>query len=125
MRINVKRQQCVRQKKVDYDQQTSRLNLVSTKEFFSLIKILILPSLYFLVWAKGRRYKEGVCHTDIKNQLPSLSSTQLVFFDTINIQQSCGPSTTSHLNKYNISFPEDKEGKVDVENCVYDMKNKK
>ena len=57
-----------------------------------------------------------------KNQLPSLASTQLIFFYEIHIQQISGSSTTSWLNEYTISFPRDKDGKLDEENGIYDMK---
>ena len=33
-----------------------------------------------------------------KEELPSLTSTQLVFFDEIHIQQMCGPPVTSSVN---------------------------
>ena len=33
-----------------------------------------------------------------KTQLPSLTSTQLVFFDEVHVKQVCGPPSTSHSN---------------------------
>ena len=52
-----------------------------------------------------------------KEQLPSLTSTQIVLFDEIHVQQVCGPPVTSKVNKHNIWFPRDEEGNVDVKNC--------
>ena len=49
-----------------------------------------------------------------KEQLPSLTSTQVFFFDEIHIQQICGPPVTSLVNEHNIRFPRDEEGNVDV-----------
>ena len=54
-----------------------------------------------------------------KEELPSLTSTQLVFFDEIHIQQMCGPPVTSKMNRHNIRFPRDEEGNVDVKNGLY------
>ena len=39
------------------------------------------------------------------------------------LQNISGPPTTSRLNEYNILFPRDKYGKVDVENDIYDKEN--
>ena len=39
-----------------------------------------------------------------KEQLTSLTSTQIVFFDEVHIQQVSGPPMTSKLNKHNIRF---------------------
>ena len=58
-----------------------------------------------------------------KKQLPSLTSTQLVFFDKINVKQVSGPPTKSRLNKYNVVFPRNEEGKVDVKRGFYEMNN--
>ena len=59
----------------------------------------------------------------IKPQLPSLTSTQLVFFDEVHVKQVCGPPSTSWLNECNILFPRNEEGEVDVERGAYDTKN--
>ena len=52
-----------------------------------------------------------------KEQLPSLTSTQLVFFGEIQVQNICGPLVTNKVNEHNIRFPRDEEGNVDVKNC--------
>ena len=58
-----------------------------------------------------------------KTQLPSLNSTQLVFFDEVHVKQVCGPPSTSHSNEYNIVFPINEEGEVDVERDDYNTNN--
>ena len=58
-----------------------------------------------------------------KYQIPSLTSTQLVFFDEVHVKQVCGPPTTSRVNEHNIVFPINKEGDVDVERGIYDTNN--
>ena len=58
-----------------------------------------------------------------KTQLPSLTSTQLVFLDEVHIKQVCGPPSTSHSNECNIVFPRIEEGEVDVERGVYNTNN--
>ena len=58
-----------------------------------------------------------------KNQLFSLTSTQLVFFDKVHIKQVSGPPTITWLDKYNVLFPIDEEWKVDVERGVYYTNN--
>ena len=58
-----------------------------------------------------------------KTQIPSLTSTQLVFFDEVHVKQVCGPPSTSHSNKCDIVFPINEEGEVDVERGVYNTNN--
>ena len=58
-----------------------------------------------------------------KNQLLSLTSTQIVFFDKIHVKQVSGPPTTSQVNDYNVLFPRYEKGEVDLERGVYDMNN--
>ena len=58
-----------------------------------------------------------------KYQLPSLTSTQLVFFDKVHVKQVCGPAATSLSNECNIVFPRNEEGEVDVERGVYNTNN--
>ena len=53
-----------------------------------------------------------------KNQIPSLTPTQLVFFDEVHVKQVSGTPTTSRLNEYNVLFPRNEEGKVDVKRGV-------
>ena len=77
-----------------------------------------------MVWFKKREEVE-IRHVPSyydKHKIPSLASTQLVFFDDIHIKKISGPLTTSRLNEYNFLFPIDKYGKVDVENDIYDMR---
>ena len=58
-----------------------------------------------------------------KSKLPYLTSTQLVFFDEFHIQQVSGPHVTSKVNKHNIRFPRDEEGKIYVKIGEYDTNN--
>ena len=58
-----------------------------------------------------------------RNQLLSLKYAQLVFFDEVHVKQVSGPPTTSRLNDYNVLFPRDREGKVDLERGVYETNN--
>ena len=58
-----------------------------------------------------------------KYRLPSLTSTQLVFFDEVHLKQVCGPPSPSRLNECNILFPRNEEREVDVERGVYDTIN--
>ena len=66
------------------------------------------------------RHEPSWCN---KEKLPSLTSTQLVYFDEIHVQQVCGPPLTSKVNKHNIWFPRDKDGNVDVKNGQYGKNN--
>ena len=58
-----------------------------------------------------------------KEQLPYLTSTQLVFFDEVHVQQVNGPPITSKVNEHNIRFPRNEEGNIDVKNGEYDTNN--
>ena len=49
-----------------------------------------------------------------KEQLPYLTSAQLVFFNEVHIQQVSVPPVTIKLNEDNIRFPRDEEGNIDV-----------
>ena len=49
-----------------------------------------------------------------KKKLPYLTSTQLVFFYEVHIQQVSGPPGTSKVNEHNIRFPRYEEGNIDV-----------
>ena len=52
-----------------------------------------------------------------KEQLPSMTSTHIVFLDEVHIPQVSGPPMTNNLNKVNIRFPRDEEkGKYDTNN---------
>ena len=57
-----------------------------------------------------------------KEQLPSLTSTPLVFFDEFHIQQVNGPPMTNKAKEHNIWFPRDEKGNIDVQNGKYDTK---
>ena len=57
-----------------------------------------------------------------KEQLPSLTSTQVFFFDEIHVQQVCGPPVKILVNEHNIWFPRDEEGNFDVKNGQYGTK---
>ena len=58
-----------------------------------------------------------------KEQLPSMTSTQLVFLYEAHIQQVNGPPVTSEVNEHNIRIPRDKEGNIDVKNGKYETNN--
>ena len=58
-----------------------------------------------------------------KNQLPSLTSTQLVLFDEIHVKKVSRLPTTSRVNGYNDLFPINEEEKVDVGRGVYETNN--
>ena len=49
-----------------------------------------------------------------KEQLPSLTPTQPVFFDEVHIKQVIGPRMTSKLNEDNIPIPRYEEGDIYV-----------
>ena len=82
-------------------------------------------STYFtfsILFAKYKREEAEIRHVPScydKSQLPSLASTQLVFFDEVHVKQVCGPPSTSWSNECNIVFPRNEEGEVDVERSVY------
>ena len=75
------------------------------------------------------KYKRGELETRHdpscydKNQLPSLTSTQLVFFDEVDVKQVYGPPTTSWVNDCNLLFPRNEEGTVDVKIGIYETNN--
>ena len=78
------------------------------------------------MFAKYKREEVEIRHVPScydKNHIPSLTSTQLVFFDEVHVKQVCGPPTTSRVNGYNVLFPRNEEGKVDVKRGVYETKN--
>ena len=58
-----------------------------------------------------------------KEQLPYLTSTQLIFFDEFHIQQVSVPPMTIKFNQHNIWFPRDEEGSIDVKTGKYDTNN--
>ena len=62
-------------------------------------------------------------HPVTKKKLPSLTSTQLVFFEEVQVKQVCGPPTTSRVNECYVFPPRNEEGKVDVKIGVYETNN--
>ena len=86
-------------------------------------------STYFtwsILFAKYKREEVEIRHVPScydKKQLPSLTSTQLVFFDEVHVKQVCGPPSTSRVNGCNIFFPINEERKVGVKRSVYETKN--
>ena len=58
-----------------------------------------------------------------KSQLPSFTSTQLVFLDKVHVKKVCGPPATSLSNECNIVFSVNEEGEVDVERGIYNTNN--
>ena len=57
-----------------------------------------------------------------KEQLPSLTSTHIVFSDEVQTQQVSGTHVTIKLNEHNIRFPRNEEGNIDVKTGKYDTK---
>ena len=86
-------------------------------------------STYFnfsILFAKYKREEVEIRHVPScynKYQLPSLTSTQLVFFDEVHVKKVCGPPSTSRSNECNILFPRNEEVEVDVKRGVYDTNN--
>ena len=78
------------------------------------------------MFAKYKREEVEIRHVKScydKNQLPSLTSTQIIFFDEVHVKQVSGPPTTSRVNEYNVLFPRNEEGKLDVKRGVYETNN--
>ena len=55
-----------------------------------------------------------------KEQLLYLTSTHIILFDEVHIQQVSGPPVTSNVNEHNIRFPRSEEGNIDVKNSKCD-----
>ena len=112
---------------VDHAQKTSRGERVSAKTKNEVNKDNSLSHFTFSVlFVYYKREEVEIRHEPSwydKEELPSLTSTQLVFFDDIQIQQMCGPPVTSKVNEHNIHFPRDEEGNVDVKNGQYGTNN--
>ena len=111
---------------VDHAQQTSRGERVSAKnnevnKDNSLTHFTF--SVFFVYYKRGEVEIRHEPSWYDKEELPSLTSTQLVFFDEIHIRQICGPPVTSSVNEHNIQFPRDEEGNVDVKNGQYETNN--
>ena len=58
-----------------------------------------------------------------KEQLPSLTSNQIVLFDEVHIQQVSRTPVTSKSNRQNVQFPRYEEGNIDVKTGKYDTNN--
>ena len=58
-----------------------------------------------------------------REQLLSMTSTQIVFFVEVHIQQVRGPLVTNKVNEINICFTRGEEGNIDVKNDKYDTNN--
>ena len=112
---------------VDHAQQTSRGERVSAKTKNEVNKDNSLSHITFSVlFVYYKREEVEIRHEPSwydKEQLPSLTSTQLVFFDEVHIQQVSGPPVTSKLNEDNIRFPRYEERNIDVKNGKYDTNN--
>ena len=112
---------------VDHAQQTSRGERVSLKKLNEVNEDNSLTHFKLSVlFAYYKRDEVEIRHEPSwydKEQLPSLTSTQLVFFDEIHTQKVCGPPVTIKVNKHNIPFPRDEEGNVDVKNSLYGTNN--
>ena len=83
-------------------------------------------STFSILFAKYKREEVEIRHVPScydKSHIPSLTSTQLVFFDGVHVKQVYGPPSTSRSNECNILFPRNEEEEVDVERCVYDTNN--
>ena len=86
-----------------------------------------MPYLHLFPFVFSKQYGEGeirhVTSCYDKNHFPSLTSTQLVFFDEVHCKQVCGPPTTIRGNECNVLFPRNEEVKVDVKRGVYETNN--
>ena len=52
-----------------------------------------------------------------------MTYTQLLLFEKVNVKQVSGPPTTSRVNDYNVLFPINVEGEVDMGRGVYETNN--
>ena len=80
---------------------------------------------FSVLFAKYKSKETEIRHVSScydKNELPSLTSTQLVLFDEVHVKKISGPPPTSPVNDYNVLFPINEEGKVDVGRGVYETK---
>ena len=81
---------------------------------------------FSILFAEYKREEVEIRHVPScydKYQLPSLTPTQLVFFDEVHVKQVCGPPSTSHSNECNIVLSINEEGEADVERGVYNTNN--
>ena len=112
---------------VDHAQQTYRGERLSAKTKNEVNKDNSLSHITFSVlFVYYKREEVEIRHEPYwydKEEPPSLTSTQIVFFDEIHIQQMCVPPMTSKMNEHNICFPRDEEGNVDVKNDQYGKNN--
>ena len=110
---------------VDHTRQTSRGERVSERKKVNKDNSLthFTFSVLFIFYKKEEVEIRHEPSWYKKEQLLSLTSTQLVFFDEVHIQQVSGLPMTRKLNKHNIRFPRDEEGNIDVRNGEYDTNN--
>ena len=102
---------------VDHAQQTSRGERVSAKKNEVNKDNSLTHFTFSVLFVYYKSEEVEIRHEPYwydKEELPYLTSTQLVFFDKIHIQQMCGPLVTSLVNEHNIHFPRDEKGNVDV-----------
>ena len=112
---------------VDHDQQTYWGERVSAEKINEVNEDNSLTHFTFSVlFVYYKKEEVEIRHEqswyDIE-QLPSLTSSQLAFFDMIHVQQVCGPPVTSKVNEHNIWFPRYEEGNVDLKNSQYGTNN--
>ena len=80
-------------------------------------------SVFFVNYKRGEVEIRHVPSWYDKEQLPSLTYTQLSFFDEVHIQQVSVPPTKSKLNKHNIQFTSDEEGNIDIKSGKFGTNN--
>ena len=68
-------------------------------------------SILFAIYNRGGLEIRSVPYCYKKDQIPSLKTTQLVFFDDFHIKQLIRLSTTSHKNEYKFFFQDMNKGK--------------
>ena len=49
-----------------------------------------------------------------KEQLPPMTSTQIVLFNEVHVHKVGGPPVTRKVKEHKIRFPRDEEGNIDV-----------
>ena len=80
-------------------------------------------SIWLVIYKKGKVEIRHEPSWYDKEQLPYLTSTQLILFDEVHIKQVSGPPMTRKFNEHKIRFPRDEEGNIDVKTGKYDTNN--
>ena len=80
-------------------------------------------SILFVIYKRDKVEIRHEQYWYYKEQLPSLTYTQIVLFNEVHIQQVSGPPVTNKLNEDNIRFPRDEGGNIDVKTGKYDTNN--